>query len=153
MNLIEVKKARKDGEANGILYITGQRNSYPAGLYLVTAVLDDNEDLIFVEFNTGYQIERPDGTTFELHGHNLTCTGQNIESGEEFNNMQVTASDEIIDAMDKNPKASILVQTVERKRSRGEGTYQVLELRKIGEKKELEEHAEDLLGKTKLQVN
>ena len=147
MNLVEVIKARKDAEANGVIYITGQRNNYPEGFYLVTAVLDSNDELIFVEFNTGYQIDRPDGSQFELRGHNLTVNGRNIETGEEFEDMQVTASDKIIDAMDKNPKSSILVQTKMRKRSRGDGEYQILELKKIGKKAELKEHAQELLGK------
>ena len=145
MNLKEVIAQRKNAEENNVIYITGQRNTYPEGLYLVTAMLIEDE-LVFSEFNTGYQIDKPDGSQFELHGHNLHANGRNVETGEEFEDMQVTANDKIISELDKNPKATLLVKTSTRKRSRGDGTYQVLELKKIGKKKELTELANEMIG-------
>ena len=132
MNLTEVKTKIKDAVKNGIIYITGQRTVYPDGLYIVEPLVDDDDDLIFSEFDTFRKYEDHEGNEMSLKGFSLHCKGRQSDGeGTEYPDMEVTADKKIIDEVDKNPASVLLVQTVMRDRSKGpngedRGAYQIL---------------------------
>ena len=130
MNLNDVQQQMKTSEENKVLYATGQRRTYPDGIYIFQAILDENGQPVINEINTGIVTER-NGEQYYIHIFTLVGAVHNVDTGAEFKDLEITLSNDMIRILESDCNISLVVQTQWRARRGnppGQKDYQVFKL-------------------------